>query len=162
MSSNPAGIPGRVVISERALAQLARAAALEVYGVVGTGLRIQPPAVHGLRGRPSSAGVLVTRLEPDGLRLDVHVILGRGLNLAAVAESLRSRLTYELAQRAGERVDAVVVHIDGVADAGRRRHRPRGAAAATVRVSRRLARALVGRGGRPRTVRGSRRTKRAP
>lgn len=160
-ASEPVVPPGRVAISETALAQLARATALDVYGVVGTASRLPGPGhgVAGLLGRPSTAGIDVTRLEGGGLRLDVHVILGRGLNLAAVAESLRARIVYRLEHLTGERVDEVVVHIDRVVEVRGLRRRSK-TAAATVLLSARVARLLAAREGRARTVRRSRRSKR--
>lgn len=157
-ASDPAVPPGRVVISDTALAQLARATALDVYGVVGLRSPGHGPAVAGLLGRPPAAGVVVTRLATGGLRLDVHVVLGRGLNLAAVAESLRSRIVYRMKRLTGERIEEVVVHIDRVAELGGRR---RARKAATVLLSARMARLLAARERRGRTVRGSRRSKRA-
>lgn len=158
-ASDPAVPPGRVAISDTALAQLARATALDVYGVVGFRSAGHGPAVAGLLGRPSTAGVVVIRLATGGLRLDVHVVLGRGLNLAAVAESLRSRIVYRMERLTGERIEEVVVHIDRVAELGGRRRARR---AATVLLSARMARLLAARGGRGRTTaRGSRRSKRA-
>ena len=139
-------MPGHVTVSDRAIAQIARSAALEVYGVVGIGARAATPgpAVAGLLRRPSTAGVAVGRLESGALRLDVHVILGRGLNLAAIAESLRARIAYRLEVLAGERLAEVVVHIGRVVEAtGHRRGRSQSAAAATVLFSKRVARSLA-------------------
>ena len=50
----------------------------------------------------------------DGLRLDLHVVVEYGLNLAEVATTVRSRVTYEVERLTGLTVAAVEVHIEDV------------------------------------------------
>ena len=50
----------------------------------------------------------------DGLRIDLHVVVEYGLNLAEVAATVRSRVGYELERLTGLRVAAVEVHIEDV------------------------------------------------
>ena len=51
---------------------------------------------------------------PDGLRIDLHVVVEYGLNLAEVAATVRSRVAYELERLTGLKVAAVEVHIEDV------------------------------------------------
>ena len=50
----------------------------------------------------------------DGLRLDLHVVVEYGLNLAEVAATVRSRVAYEVERLTGLTVAAVEVHIEDV------------------------------------------------
>src|SRR5829696_7737011 len=49
-----------------------------------------------------------------GLRLDLHVVVEYGLNLAEVAATVRSRVAYEVERLTGLTVAAVEVHIEDV------------------------------------------------
>ena len=50
----------------------------------------------------------------DGLAIDLHVVVEYGLNLAEVASTLRSQVTYEVERLTGLSVAAVEVHIEDV------------------------------------------------
>ncbi len=106
---------GRITIGADAIAQIVGHTAAECYGVVGM-------AGKGLTGR-----VLKRRLTRDkltqgiavsgsgeGLRLDLHVVVEYGLNLAEVAATVRSRVAYEVERLTGLTVAAVGVHIENV------------------------------------------------
>src|SRR5919112_275202 len=51
---------------------------------------------------------------PDGVRIDLHVVVEYGLNLAEVAATVRSRVAYEVERLTGLPVAAVEVHIEDV------------------------------------------------
>jgi uncharacterized alkaline shock family protein YloU len=101
---------GRVTIAADAIAQIVGHTAAECYGVVGmagTGLKrllTRDKLTQGIG--VSAAG--------EGLRLDLHVIVEYGLNLAEVAATVRSRVTYEVERLTGLTVAAVEVHIEDV------------------------------------------------
>jgi uncharacterized alkaline shock family protein YloU len=74
-------------------------------------------AGKGLKGRLTrdklTQGIEVSGAE-DGLRVDLHVVVEYGLNLAEVAAAVRSRVAYEVGRLTGLTVAAVEVHIDDV------------------------------------------------
>jgi uncharacterized alkaline shock family protein YloU len=101
---------GRIAIAPDAVTQIVGAAAAESYGVV---------ALAG-RGRLSrifpwgiKKGVDVA-LRPDGLAIELRVVVEHGLKLAEVAEAVRSRVQYELERMVGLPISSLEVHIDGV------------------------------------------------
>ena len=101
---------GRVAISPGAISQIVGSAAAESYGVV---------ALAG-RGRLSrllpwgiKKGVDVD-LSPDGLVVELRVVVEHGLKLAEVAETVRSRVRYELERMVGLPIASLEVHIEGV------------------------------------------------
>lgn len=102
---------GRISISREAVAQLVGHTAAECYGVVGMSARNRVGRLLS-RDRPTQ-GIAVGG-GPDGLTIDLHVVVEYGLNLAEVAATVRSRVGYEVERLTGLRVAAVEVHIENV------------------------------------------------
>jgi uncharacterized alkaline shock family protein YloU len=102
---------GRITISSGAIAQIVAETALECYGVVGM--------KRSLRGRMARSktharGIEIGRDRDGGVRVDLHVVVEYGLNLAEVASSVRNRVAYEVERLTGLPVLAVEVHVDDV------------------------------------------------
>jgi uncharacterized alkaline shock family protein YloU len=101
---------GTVRIAADAVAQIVGHTAAECYGVVGM-------AGKGLKRLLTrdrlTQGIEVTGTG-DGLRVDLHVVVEYGLNLAEVAATVRSRVAYEVERLTGLPVAAVEVHIEDV------------------------------------------------
>ena len=101
---------GRIAIAPAAVAQIVGAAAAESYGVValaGRG-RLSKLVPWGIR-----KGVDVG-LRDDGLVVELRVVVEHGVRLAEVAETVRSRVQYELERMVGLPIASLEVHIDGV------------------------------------------------
>jgi uncharacterized alkaline shock family protein YloU len=98
---------GRLTISREAVGEIVAETALGCYGVVGL-----------------SAGTRVRRMlrregiSVDGdaraLRIELHVVVEHGLNLAEVASTIRSQVAYEVERLTGLTVTAVEVVIQRV------------------------------------------------
>jgi uncharacterized alkaline shock family protein YloU len=101
-----AGERGTIRISDGVVADIAARTAARCYGVVALAT---PRRVRRLIGR---GGAVSVAGDGDGLRIDLHVEVEYGLNLAEVAATLRSQVTYELERLTGLPVAAVDVHID--------------------------------------------------
>ncbi len=101
---------GRIAISSDAITQIVGAAAAESYGVVALAgrSRLSRLVPWGIR-----KGVDV-ELRPDGLAVEVRVVVEHSLRLAEVAEAVRSRVEYELERMVGLPLSSIEVHIDGV------------------------------------------------
>ena len=102
---------GRVTISSEAIAQIAGNAAAESYGIVGMASRGRVPK---LLARDRSTQGIAVRGSEEGLRIDLHVVVEYGLNLAEVASTVRSRVGYEVGRLTGLPVASVEVHVDDV------------------------------------------------
>ena len=101
---------GRIAIAPAAVAQIVGAAAAESYGVVaraGRG-RLSKLVPWGIK-----KGVDV-HLQDGGLVVELRVVVEHGLRLAEVAETVRSRVQYELERMVGLPIASLEVHIDGV------------------------------------------------
>ena len=106
---------GRITIAADAIAQIVGHTAAECYGVVGmAGKGLTGKALKRLLTRDNlTQGIAVSGSEA-GLRLDLHVVVEYGLNLAEVAATVRSRVAYEVERLTGLDVAAVEVHIEDV------------------------------------------------
>jgi uncharacterized alkaline shock family protein YloU len=105
---------GRITIAAEAIAHIVGHTAAECYGVVGMagkGLK------HRLTRDKLTQGIAVSG-SGEGLRLDLHVVVEYGLNLAEVASTIRNRVGYEVSRLTGLPVRAVEVHIDDVRKTG--------------------------------------------
>jgi len=101
---------GRIAIAPAAVAQIVGAAAAESYGVValaGRG-RLSKLVPWGIK-----KGVDVG-LRDDGLVVELRVVVEHGVRLAEVAETVRSRVQYELERMVGLPIASLEVPIDGV------------------------------------------------
>ena len=102
---------GRIAISSDAIAQIVGHTAPECYGVVGM-------AAKGRVGRLLPLDRLKQGITvgggSEGLRIDLYVVVEYGLNLAEVASTIRSQVTYEVERLTGLTVAAVEVHIEDV------------------------------------------------
>ena len=101
---------GRIAITPAAVAQIVGAAAAESYGVValaGRG-RLSRLVPWGIK-----KGVDI-ELRDGGLVVELRVVVEHGLRLAEVAETVRSRVQYELERMVGLPIASLEVHIDGV------------------------------------------------
>ncbi|MBD0338678.1 MAG: Asp23/Gls24 family envelope stress response protein [Thermoleophilia bacterium] len=94
---------GRITISREAIAEIVARTVAECYGVVGmAGRRLRRKAID------------VSTAEGGGLKIDVHVVVEYGLNLAEVGNSIRARVRYEVERLTQLPVAAVEVHIEDV------------------------------------------------
>ncbi len=102
---------GRLLVSSRAIAQIAERSLDECYGVVGLGRGARIRRVLALRRRH---GVEVVQGEQGGIELTLAVVIAHGLNLAEVAATVRSSVSYEVERVTGLKVASVEVRIDDV------------------------------------------------
>ena len=98
---------GRLTIAREAVAEIVAETALGCYGVVGlsAGSRV---------GRMFRREGISVDGAADALRIELHVVVEHGLNLAQVASTIRSQVAYELERLTGLTVAAVKVHIQRV------------------------------------------------
>ena len=98
---------GQLTISRDAFAEIVAETALGCYGVVGlsAGSRV------GRLLRREGVGI---EGDGQGLRIELHVVVEHGLNLAEVASTVRSRVQYTVEKLTGLTVGAVQIHVQGV------------------------------------------------
>jgi uncharacterized alkaline shock family protein YloU len=106
----------RVEVSDEALATLIGLAAHEVPGVVGMAPANLRDGFKRILGHAQAdAGVEVERPEdPKQALVILHVVVAYGVNIPAVAESIRERVKYAAHNYGGVEVEAVRVVVAGV------------------------------------------------
>ena len=102
---------GSIRIASEAIAQIVGHTAAECYGVVGMAGRGR---VARLLARDRLTQGIEVEGREDGVVVDLHVVVEYGLNLAEVAATVRSRVTYEVERLTGLTVESVEVHIEDV------------------------------------------------
>jgi uncharacterized alkaline shock family protein YloU len=107
-------VPGRVEITQGAVASLAARAVGECYGVVGLASRHSRPALAELlRKEESSKGVEVA-ITSDRVVIDLYVILEYGTRIATVAENIMSNVKFAVEQALGTPAVEVNVNVQGI------------------------------------------------
>jgi uncharacterized alkaline shock family protein YloU len=98
---------GRLTISRDAVAEIVAETALGCYGVVGisAGTRV---------GRIFRRDGISVEGDAQALRIELHVVVEHGLNLAEVASTIRSQVGYDAERLTGLSVAAVEVVIQRV------------------------------------------------
>ena len=98
---------GRVTIARDAVAEIVAETALACYGVVGlsAGSRV---------GRILRREGISVDGDAKALRIELHVVVEHGLNLAEVASTVRSQVAYDIERLTGLGVGAVEVVIQRV------------------------------------------------
>jgi uncharacterized alkaline shock family protein YloU len=107
-------IPGKLNITDEVIIELAGYAALESYGVVGMAApSVQDGIAKLLPMRRLQRGIL-TRLDDEGVTIELHVIIENGTNLSAVSQNLADSVRYVLEHYAQIKVADVLVHVEGI------------------------------------------------
>jgi uncharacterized alkaline shock family protein YloU len=101
------GVPGRALVTRRALVEIVRTAVVGSYGV--TGLSTSLRRRLGLGPPPIRVG-----LRPS-VTVDVHLTLAYGLPVAEVARQVDSAVRYALRRALGGEIGTVTIHVDGLA-----------------------------------------------
>jgi uncharacterized alkaline shock family protein YloU len=98
---------GRLTIAREAVAEVVAETALGCYGVVGlsAGSRV---------GRMFRREGISVEGAAGALRIELHVVVEHGLNLAEVGATVRSQVAYEVERLTGLSVAAVEVVIQRV------------------------------------------------
>ena len=102
---------GRLTIAREAVAEIVAESALGCYGVVGLSAGTRVKRMLRREGVSVDGGA-------DALRIELHVVVEHGLNLAEVAATIRSQVAYEVERLTGLTVASVEVVIQNVRTGG--------------------------------------------
>ncbi len=110
--------PDQLHVSDSAVATIVGLAAHEVPGVVGMAPASLGEGLRRVLGlRQVDEGVEVSRGTDGDVEVHLYVVVAYGVNIPAVAESVRERVQYAASTFAGVVPDQVVVHVAGVSRA---------------------------------------------
>lgn len=107
-------VPGRIIISDEVLADLAGLTCTRCYGIVGMASQSFHEGVAELLGRESLRKGVRLRRRDEGVSFDLYVIVEAGINIAEVAHNLIEQVKYMVESSTGLKVEEVQVHVQGV------------------------------------------------
>ena len=106
---------GTVTVTENALASLLGLAAHEVPGVVGMAPANVKEGIQKILGQSQARDGVIVSGEGAKRSVEIHIVVAFGTAIAAVAENVRERITHVAKAMAGIELEAVRVHVVGVA-----------------------------------------------
>jgi uncharacterized alkaline shock family protein YloU len=105
-------IPGRSLLTRRAVTDVVRTAVLSCYGVTG----FATGRLGGLRARFGSRqpGLMVRWGDGGSIDIGLDITVALGVPVAEVARQVDSAVRYALAHALDRRVGRIVIHVDGL------------------------------------------------
>jgi uncharacterized alkaline shock family protein YloU len=101
---------GDIDISPTAVASIVGQSVHQCYGVVGMSRK----GLRQLLSRNASRRGVEVHLTPEGLVIDVYVILQYGVRIKVVAESIQRTVKYHVEKAMGQPVTAVNVYVQSL------------------------------------------------
>lgn len=114
MSLHTSNSYGKITITDDAVACVAGRLALDCYGVVDKVPRNFSNACADLFKKNSLGRGVKVVTKDNRIFVDLYVVLSFGLNISAVANSLKATIKFGLESFTGMIVDTVDVHVVGI------------------------------------------------
>ena len=106
---------GLIAVDTDVYTNIAGRAATNCFGVKGMAIRSMTDGlVHLLRREAMSKGVKVGFCDDGSITVDLHIIVDRGVNIAAIGEAIISEVKYNVEKSTGTTVQAVNVFVDSI------------------------------------------------
>ena len=106
---------GAVCVSTNVYVDIAGTAASNCMGVKGMAARsVKDGVYHLLRVESMGKGVKVEFHEDDSITIDLHIMVGDGVNLSAIGKAIIDEVRYMVEKCTGTKVRAVNVNIDSM------------------------------------------------
>ena len=106
---------GSVNISTSVYTDIAGTAAINCMGVKGMAARsVKDGVYHLLRRESMGKGVRVDFHEDNTISIDLHIMVGDGVNLSAIGNAIIDEVRYMVEKCTGTQVRAVNVYIDSL------------------------------------------------
>ncbi|MBU2602112.1 MAG: Asp23/Gls24 family envelope stress response protein [Actinobacteria bacterium] len=112
--TEPTKIPGQVVVTDKAIADIVGWTVLECYGVVGMAAPNLARGVGSLLTRDKLHQGIRVAQDDARIHIDLYVIVEYGLNVAEVAGNVRSQVAYNVKRATGRPVTDLHIHVQGV------------------------------------------------
>ncbi len=106
---------GLIAVDGAVYTNLAGYAATNCFGVKGMAVRSMTDGlVHLLRREAMGKGVKVVFCDDSSIVIDLHIMVDRGVNIAAIGEAIISEVKYNVTKSTGTHVKAVNVFVDSI------------------------------------------------
>jgi len=105
---------GQVAIDHEVILQIAGAAAMECYGIVGMAAKNMKDGIARLLKRESLTKGITLETEDNSIILNIHVIVLYGTSISVICESLIDTVKYKVEEATGLNVLCVNVFVEGL------------------------------------------------
>ena len=106
---------GSVFYEKRVLSDIAYQVASKCYGIVGMAARNKKDGIVSLlKSDNSSKGIDIIDNTPDGITVELHIVVQYGVNIQTVCESIAHRVRYTLESAMGIVLKSVNVKVEGI------------------------------------------------
>ena len=106
---------GSINVNTNVYTEIVGVAVSNCFGVKGMAARsVKDGVYHLLRKESVGKGVHVEFHEDNTISIDLHIMIGDGVNFNAVSESIIEEVRYMVAKCTGTEVRAVNVYIDSI------------------------------------------------
>ena len=105
---------GRVSISNTVIAKLAGYATTSCYGVVGMAAKSSKDGVAKLLKIENIDKGIKVKMEENAINISLHIIVGYGVNIRTIGETIQSNVKYRVEEAIGMEVGDITVVIEGV------------------------------------------------
>ncbi len=109
-----AGMSGELIVAPQVVAKLAGVEARATYGVVA--MQVSPVKRLARLGKDSATDGVAVEVGEDGLRISLHVVMERGVNLAQVTLNLQEQVRYRVEKVVGIPVADISVRVEDLQD----------------------------------------------
>ena len=103
---------GSIEITNNALATIVGAAATSCYGVVGMAAKNAKEGFVQLLFKDNYDKGVRVEMSPDGLVIDLHIVVLYEINIPAITDSIVHKVQYKVEQFTGFNVSCVNVFVD--------------------------------------------------
>ena len=106
---------GQINISSEAIRQLAAAAALSSYGVIGIAEKtlLREPSLQPLKVKDYNKGVFISK-NKDAFVVDLYLICAYGVKMTEIIIEVQKKVKYDLEKKFSVRFKAVNVYIQSI------------------------------------------------
>lgn len=105
---------GTIYINNDVIANIAGAAAVECYGLVGMASRSTTNGIVSLLKKENLAKGVKVSVEEEGILIDLFVIIQFGTKISVVAQNIIDKVKYTVENQTGLKVTRVNLNIEGV------------------------------------------------
>lgn len=105
---------GTVKVSNAVIAKLAGYATTSCYGVVGMATKSGKDGVAKLLKMENIDKGIKVRIEDNTIHISLFIIVGYGVNIRTIGETIQSNVRYHVENAIGMEVGDVIVNVEGV------------------------------------------------
>ncbi len=105
---------GTITISKEVIADIAGAATVECYGIVGMATQTLQDSLFQLIGSESPNKGIVVKTKDDKISIDLYILVSYGTKISVVAQNIIENVRYKVEKLTGVSIEKINVIVQGV------------------------------------------------